>query len=81
MATTAEEIRALVEQLPPNYQQQVLTIVQEIARARQALAALPKTTPPPGTPSNVFLDLISRLRFTPEDIEAMERALEDCEKE
>jgi hypothetical protein len=76
MATMPEEIRSLVERLSPDLQQQVLKFAKGLARTHKDIAALPKTPLPPGTPGPTLL----RFKLPSEDVEAMERALEDCER-
>jgi hypothetical protein len=76
MATMPEEIRSLVERLSPDLQQQVLRFAKGLARTHKDIAALPKTPLPPGTPGPTLL----RFKLPSEDVEAMERALEDCER-
>ena len=76
MATRLEEIHALVEQLSPDYQQRVLEFAQELAQMHQFTMSLPETKLPPGTPGKDLL----RFKLPLEDAEAMERALEDCER-
>ena len=50
MATVPEEIRSLVEQLPPDLQRQVLKFAEGLTRPNKDGVSLPKTTLPPGTP-------------------------------
>ena len=76
MASMPEEIRSLVERLSPDLQQQVLKFAKGLARTHKDIAALPKTPLPPGTPGPTLL----RFKLPSEDVEAMERALEDCER-
>jgi hypothetical protein len=76
MATMPEEIRSLVERLSPDLQQQVLKFAEGLARTHKDIAALAKTPLPPGTPGPTLL----RFKLPSEDVEAMERALEDCER-
>lgn len=71
MATTAEEIRGLVERLVPEDQQRVLEFARELARPPD----FPHTPLPPAKPHDILLTL----RVSPEVADAMERALEDCE--
>ena len=82
MATVSEEINALVERLPVDRQKWVLEYVQRLVQADQDSnrnrVALPKTPLPPGKPSSALLNFRSTLPL--EDVEAMERALEDCER-
>ena len=73
MATVFEELRTLVEGLPPYYQQQVLEFAQGLAKTQQVTEALPITSLPPGTPGSALL----RFKLPLEDAEAMEHALED----
>ncbi len=77
MATTVEEINALVEQLSPNYQQKVLKLAQELAQMQQFVKSLPETKLPPGTPGEALLGF----KLPLEEVEAMERAIEEgCER-
>ena len=78
MATVLEELHKIVERLSPNYQRQVLEFAQKLTETEQASVPLPvPTTPlPPGTPGSALL----RFKLPLEDAEAMERALEDCER-
>jgi hypothetical protein len=76
MATIPEEIRSLVEHLPPDLQQQVLKFAKGLSRTPKDTVSLPKTPLPPGTPGASLL----RFNLPSEDVEAMERALEDCER-
>jgi hypothetical protein len=78
MATIPEEIHTIVERLSPDYQRRVLEFAQELAQTDYTLASLPRTPLPPGTPGSVLLKL--RFMSSKEDVEAMERALEDCER-
>jgi len=78
MATIPEEINTIVERLSPDYQRRVLEFAQELAQTDYTLSSLPRTPLPPGTPSSVLLKL--RFKSSKEDVEAMERALEDCER-
>ncbi len=74
MATMPEEIRSLVEQLPPDLQRQVLKFAKGLTRPNKDIVSLPKTPLPPGTPGSALLSF----KLPKEDAEAMERALEDC---
>jgi len=76
MATMPQEIRSLVERLSPDLQQQVLKFAKRLARTHKDIASLPKTPLPPGTPGPTLL----RFKLPSEDIEALERALVDCER-
>jgi len=76
MATVIEKIHELVEQLPPAQQERVLEFAQELAEMQRFISSLPKTPPPPGKPGKVLL----RFKLPTEDVEAMRRALEDCER-
>ena len=80
MATVIEEIHKLVERLPPDRQWQALEFIRRLAQANQANVPLsePTTPLPPGTPGSALLKL--HFMSSKEDIEAMERALEDCER-
>ena len=76
MASIAEEIRTVVEQLSPDYQRRVLEFAQELTKAQPEVAQRQHTVLPPGAPGKNLL----RFKFPLEDVEAMERALEDCER-
>lgn len=79
MATPIEEINKLFEQLSPEHQRRVLEYAQKLAQTDQ-LATFPPTTPiPPGISGTELLAALSKSNLSPEDIDAMERALEDCE--
>ncbi len=72
MATIAEELNALLAQLPPREQERVLSFARELAHPPM----VPHTPLPPGTPGHV----VAKLRVSPEAGEAMERALEETER-
>ena len=72
MATTAEELSALMAQLSPNDQERVLSFARELANP----PTFPHTPLPPGTPGYIA----ANLRVLPEAGEAMEKALEDTER-
>jgi hypothetical protein len=72
MATIPEEIHTIVERLSPDYQRRVLEFAQELAQTDYTLGSLPRTLLPLGTPGSVLM----RFKLPVEDVEAMERALE-----
>ena len=76
MATMPEEIRSVVERLSPDLQRQVLKFAQRLTLSNRDTLPLPKTPLPPGTAAATLL----RFKLPLEDAEAMERALEDCER-
>lgn len=76
MATVPDEIRKIVAQLPFEYQRRVLEFAEELVHTSSRASALPTTPLPPGTPGRALLHFTLPM----EDIEAIERALEDCEK-
>ena len=80
MATPIEELNRLVEQLSPDRQQRVLEFAEGLAQTQRAILSLPKTPLPPGTPGNALLAALQNSKLSPEDVDAMERALEDCER-
>jgi hypothetical protein len=80
MATTIEEIQALVKRLPPERQKQVLEYARGLTQPERAISSLPKTPLPPGTSGAALLTTLFNLKIPVEDIDAMERALEDCER-
>jgi hypothetical protein len=69
MATTAEELHRMIDQLPPQDQERLLTYARKLAQ-------LAHTPLPPGAPGSTIADL----RVSPEGGAAMEQALEDSEK-
>lgn len=72
MATIADELTALLAQLPQRDQERVL----DFARALAHPPDFPHTPLPEGTPGYV----VAQLRVSPEVGEAMEKALEECER-
>ena len=72
MATTAEEIHALIERLPQSDQERVLAYVRELTHK----APFPHSPLPPGTPGYI----IARLSVSPEVGDDLARALEDTER-
>jgi hypothetical protein len=76
MASVFEEIRVVVERLSPDYQLRVLEFARELSQTDQISSSLPATSLPQGTPSSKLL----HLSLPPEDVEAIEKALEDCER-
>jgi hypothetical protein len=81
METMIEQIRDLMEQLSPENQRRVLEYAQTLVRSQRSNLPLPRTPLPPGTPGRVLLALVQNSKLSPEDIDAMERAiLEDCER-
>ena len=80
MATVLEELHKILEQLPPDRQRRVLEFAQRLTHTDQSSEALsmPTTPLPPGTPGNALRNL--HFLSSQEDVEAMERALEDCER-
>jgi hypothetical protein len=73
MSTIAEELNALLAQLPPSEQERVLNFARDLARPPIVIAHTPL---PPGTPGSI----VAQLRVSPEVGEAMEQALADCER-
>lgn len=80
MATPIEELNKLVEQLSPDRQQRVLEFAQGLAQTQRAILSLPKTPLPPGTSGRALLAALQNSKLSSEDVDAMERALEDCER-
>ncbi len=72
MATTAEELRQVIEQLSPENQERMLAFARELAQPQP----YPHTPLPPGTPGPV----VAQLFVSAEVGEAMARALEDTER-
>lgn len=73
MSTIAEELTALLAQLPPSEQERVLNFARDLARPPIVVKHSPL---PPGTPGSV----VAQLRVSPEVGEAMQQALEDTER-
>ncbi|HEY8323976.1 MAG: hypothetical protein ACHQ1E_05095 [Ktedonobacterales bacterium] len=73
MSTIAEELNALLAQLPPSEQARVLNFARDLARPPFVIAHTPL---PPGSSPDALL----RIRVDPEVGEAMEQALADCER-
>ena len=80
MATPIEEINELFERLSPERQRRVLEYAQKLAQTQEAILSLPKTPLPPGTSGRALLNALQSIKMSPEDVDAMERALEDCER-
>lgn len=72
MATTIDEINALLAGMPTHDQERVLWYARMLANPPQ----FPHTPLPPGTPGRV----IAQLRVSPEVGEALAEALEDTER-
>lgn len=72
MATTIDEINALLANMPKHDQERVLWYARLLANPPQ----FPHTPLPPGSPPEALL----RIRMDPEIADAMEAALEDCER-
>jgi hypothetical protein len=72
MASVAEEIASVVAHLPPQEPERVLRFARDLAHP----PVFPHTPLPPGTPGH----MVAKLRVSPEVDEAMERALEECER-
>jgi hypothetical protein len=72
LVTIAEELSSILAQLSASDQERVLSFARELAHPPDfARAPLP-----PGTPGHVA----AKLRVSPEAGEAMEQALEECER-
>jgi hypothetical protein len=77
MATVAEEIRRIVEQLSLPHQQLVLEYAQGLTHIYSASGQPITVTPlPPGISGSALLHFSVPI----EDAEAMELALQDCER-
>lgn len=72
MATTIDEINALLAGMPKHDQERVLRYARMLANPPQ----FPHTPLPPGTPGHV----IAQLRVSPEVGEALAEALADTER-
>lgn len=72
MATIAEEVNALLGRMPLDEQRRVLDYARRLANT----PPFPRTPLPPGSPP----DMLLRITVAPEVGEAMERALEECER-
>ncbi len=74
MSNTTEKIHTLVEKLSPQDQQLALEMLEELAQTHQKNSSTSKL--PPGTPGSA----LTKFTLSPEDAEAMERAIQDCER-
>jgi hypothetical protein len=72
MATIAEELSSLLGQLSLRDQERILSYARELAHPH----AFPRTPLPPGSSPDALL----RIRVDQEVGEAMEKALEECER-
>lgn len=72
MATIAEEVSTLLARLPEREQERVLAFARSLANP----VTYPHTPLPPGSPPEALL----RFTVEPEVGEAMQMALEDCER-
>lgn len=72
MATTIDEINALLAGMPKHDQERVLWYARMLANPPQ----FPHTPLPPGSPPEAVLNI----RVDPETADAMEAALEECER-
>ncbi len=74
MSNTLDKIYTLAEKLSPQDQQRALDLIEELSQAHQeSLSKLP-----PGTSGKALLAL--KFSMSPEVIDAMEKAIEDCER-
>lgn len=76
MSNTTEKIRTLVEKLSPQDQQQVLDLIEELSQMHRETGRVSEL--PPGTPGKALLDL--HFSMSQEEVDSMERAIEDCER-
>ena len=80
MENMIEQICDLMKQLSLDNQRRVLEYAQALTRTDQPVISLPKTPLTPGISGAILLAKIQSINMLPEDIDAMERALEDCER-
>jgi hypothetical protein len=76
MATVSEELHTLIDRLSLDNQRRLLELTQMLNKADQDVASFPKSKLPPAKPGNA----LRHFNIPLEDVEAMERALEDCER-
>ncbi len=76
MLTVLEKIKILAAKLSPEQQEQALVLIQNLAQKQQEASSTSKL--PLGTPGKDLLAL--KFSMSPEDIDAMEKAIEDCER-
>jgi hypothetical protein len=76
MATTSEELHALVDKLSPDHQRRLLDFAQMLSQADPYIMSFPKSKLPPTKPGRA----LRHFNIPLEDVKAMERALEDCER-
>ena len=80
MDNMIEQIYDLMKLLSPDNQRRVLEYAQNLAQIDRVTTSLPKTPLPPGTSGRALLVALQNSKLSSEDVDAMERALEDCER-
>ena len=76
MLTVLEKIKILAAKLSPEQQEQALILIQNLAQKQQEVSSTSQI--PPGTSGRDLLAL--KFSMSPEDIDVMEKAIEDCER-
>jgi hypothetical protein len=74
MATVSEELHALVDRLSLDNQRRLLELAQMLNETDPYIMSFPKSKLPPTKPGSA----LRHFNISLEDVEAMERALEDC---
>ncbi|HEX6484825.1 MAG TPA: hypothetical protein VF043_38770 [Ktedonobacteraceae bacterium] len=76
MATVSEELHALVDRLSLDNQRRLLELAQMLNETDPYLMSFPKSKLPPTRPGSA----LRHFNIPLEDVEVMERALEDCDQ-
>lgn len=76
MATVSEELHELIDHLSLDHQRRLLDFAQMLKETDPFLKSFPKSKLPPTKPGSA----LRHFNISSEDIEAMESALEDCER-
>jgi len=80
MKNMIEQLCDLMKQLSLENQRRVVDYAQALVQSQRAILPLPKTPLPSGTPGRALLAALQNSKLSSEDVDAMERALEDCER-
>ena len=78
MATVSEELHKLIDRLSSNRQRQLLELAKMLmlSQADPYLTSFPESNLPPSKPGSA----LEHFDIPLEDVRAMEKALEDCER-
>jgi hypothetical protein len=76
MATVSEELHTLIDRLPLDYQWRLLDYAQMLSQGDQYIMSFSKSKLPPTKPGSA----LRHFNIPLDDVEAMEQALEECER-